>query len=250
MKKLSLTILAAMFSIVSSAQIGLNTSDPESTLDIRAKNHLGSVSSKDGVLVPRVNDLSVNGSVNGQLVYLVTNYGTFNKGFYYWDGTQWSVIINSATLNETLTSYNIPTVYARGRKTSTTTCTGLNTQNFSFNILSNPSRISSTGSINANKSGYYQFTVTIRQYFPAFTYSPIIRAGTDINGLGQYSYQFRGAAQGSRAWNKNSYSGILYLTAGQVTPDIQWSIGGTDTCGSADRIGEQEITWIFLGDDI
>lgn len=50
-------------------------------------DHLGTVSSKDVVLVPRVNALSANGSVNEQLVYLIADNGTFTKGFHYWNGT-------------------------------------------------------------------------------------------------------------------------------------------------------------------
>lgn len=72
------------------SQVGINTSSPEATLDVRGKNHLGAVTSKDGVLVPRVNDLSASGSVNGQLVYLIADNGTFTKGFHYWNGNVWT----------------------------------------------------------------------------------------------------------------------------------------------------------------
>ncbi len=77
------------------SQVGINTSAPESTLDVRAKNHLGTVTAEDGVLVPRVNALSVSGSVNGQLVYLVADAGVFTKGFHYWDGTVWQPLAGS-----------------------------------------------------------------------------------------------------------------------------------------------------------
>lgn len=77
------------------SQVGINTSAPESTLDVRAKNHLGTVTAEDGVLVPRVNALSVSGSVNGQLVYLVADAGIFTKGFHYWDGTVWQPLAGS-----------------------------------------------------------------------------------------------------------------------------------------------------------
>ncbi|RXM40900.1 hypothetical protein BOQ62_03420 [Chryseobacterium sp. CH21] len=90
MKKLLSAVVMLTVSSFTFAQVGINTSSPESTLDIRAKNHLGTVSSTDGVLVPRVNDLTVNGSVNGQLVYLVSNTGSFTQGFYYWNGTAWT----------------------------------------------------------------------------------------------------------------------------------------------------------------
>lgn len=88
-------LLLALCSSGLYAQVGINTVSPESTLDVRAKNHLGTVTSDDGVLVPRVNALSASGSVNGQLVYLIANAGTFTKGFHYWDGTVWQPIAGS-----------------------------------------------------------------------------------------------------------------------------------------------------------
>ncbi|GEN69402.1 hypothetical protein [Chryseobacterium rhizosphaerae] len=92
MKKNALltAVIALSFSTKILAQVGINTATPESTLDIRGKNHLGAVTSKDGVLVPRVNDLVANGSVNGQLVYLIADSGAFTKGFYYWNNNAWT----------------------------------------------------------------------------------------------------------------------------------------------------------------
>ncbi len=72
------------------AQVGIGTEFPEAVLDVRAFNHLGSVSPTDGILVPRVSDLSNNGSQNGQLIYLIADYAGFSKGFYYWDGSNWT----------------------------------------------------------------------------------------------------------------------------------------------------------------
>lgn len=75
------------------SQVGVNTQTPEASLDVRAKNHTGTtpgdVTAKDGVLVPRVSSLLTNGTVNGQLVYLVADNGSFAKGFHYWDGAAW-----------------------------------------------------------------------------------------------------------------------------------------------------------------
>ncbi|PTT35811.1 hypothetical protein DBR28_11810 [Chryseobacterium sp. HMWF028] len=70
--------------------MGINGPQPDATLDVRAKNHLGVVTPTDGILAPRVSSLSVAGSVNGQLVYLTADAGGFIKGFYYWNGTAWT----------------------------------------------------------------------------------------------------------------------------------------------------------------
>ncbi|PRP66354.1 hypothetical protein [Nonlabens agnitus] len=78
-------IIISFFSVFAFSQVGIGTAMPESSLDIRAANHLGNVSASDGVLVPRVNDLSTAGATDGQLVYLTEDVSTFTKGFHYWD---------------------------------------------------------------------------------------------------------------------------------------------------------------------
>lgn len=75
------------------SQVGINTDSPQSTLDVRGVNHNGAVTANDGVLVPRVSSLSVSGSQNGQLVYLIGDVGsTYKGGFHYWDGSVWTPI--------------------------------------------------------------------------------------------------------------------------------------------------------------
>ncbi|PVV61258.1 hypothetical protein [Chryseobacterium sp. HMWF035] len=89
MKKMIQISLFLSCSTVYFSQVGINTNTPEATLDIRAKNHNGTVTANDGILVPRVNNLASAGSINGQLVYLTANNGSFTKGFHYWDGSIW-----------------------------------------------------------------------------------------------------------------------------------------------------------------
>ncbi|RXG23856.1 PA14 domain-containing protein [Leeuwenhoekiella aequorea] len=66
-------------------QVGIGTTMPEASLDIRAANHLGAVSAKDGILIPRVANLNANGSTDGQLIYLIADVAPYSKGFHYWD---------------------------------------------------------------------------------------------------------------------------------------------------------------------
>ncbi len=94
-KKSILSILLLFILEFSFSQVGIATVTPEATLDVRAKNHTttpGTVDPGDGILVPRVNSLSVNGTVNGQLVYLIANSGSFNRGFHYWNGISWTPV--------------------------------------------------------------------------------------------------------------------------------------------------------------
>jgi hypothetical protein len=76
------------------AQVGIGTNQPQTTLDVRATNHNGALTAKDGVLVPRVNAIAANGTEIGQLVYLTANDTANNlqQGFYFWDGTTWQSI--------------------------------------------------------------------------------------------------------------------------------------------------------------
>ncbi|REC52840.1 MULTISPECIES: hypothetical protein [Chryseobacterium] len=102
MKKLKLLPLSLFFigikTLSQVGNVGINTSSPQATLDIRGKNDTGSlgnsipgaVSANDGILVPRVNSLATSGSTNGQLVYLIADAGTFTKGFHYWNGSVWT----------------------------------------------------------------------------------------------------------------------------------------------------------------
>ncbi len=89
MRKIVIACIALVFIQHAQAQVGVNTENPETTLDVRALNHLGAVSPTDGVTVPRVSDLAAAGIANGQLVYLIADNGSFTKGFHYWDGAIW-----------------------------------------------------------------------------------------------------------------------------------------------------------------
>lgn len=70
-------------------QVGIITVEHETTFDIRAKIIWVLLLQMTGVLGSRVNSLSVDGSVNGQFVYLIQDNSPFAKGFFYWDGTIW-----------------------------------------------------------------------------------------------------------------------------------------------------------------
>ncbi len=88
--------LSTILSLRGSGKVGIDTSTPKTTLDVRAKNDngttQGAVTASDGILVPRVSSLTVSGTTNGQMVYLVADNGGFFKGFHYWNGTVWSPV--------------------------------------------------------------------------------------------------------------------------------------------------------------
>ncbi len=134
------------------AQVGVNTSNPSVTLDIKGTNDGGAVTSKDGIVVPIVNDLTTNGSVVGQMVFLNQNIGSnFIKGFHYWSGSEWIRILNvsNTDIGEGLeiidgklkaTGEAVPKLVSAGSLTSDQIPTGFNgvfmsDGNFTYNLI-------------------------------------------------------------------------------------------------------------------
>lgn len=201
------------------AQVGIGTENPTNTLDI------------NGDLRIR----TVNKSNNGADKTLVID----SKG-----------VVRQSDVNIKNTLY----IYARGKKETVTDCNNINQQSFSLSDLSDSNIIDSTGAITANKDGYYQYIISIRQYLPAFKYLPLLSGGNGEDGLGSYDYTIRGATEGTRIWNKNSMTGIVYLSINQKTPGFLWNLGGYGSgqlhkCSTGDKIGTEEVVWMYLGND-
>lgn len=85
-------------SVVSYAQVGINTDTPRTTLHIDHKNPRNPDSST-GILVPRVTRNPTRGNENGQLIY-----NTTNNTFYFWNGRTWLPISSQTTNNANLNS--------------------------------------------------------------------------------------------------------------------------------------------------
>jgi len=94
MNKFTISALFAVsLTYAQQGNVGVNTATPATTLHINGTNDNGANTSKDGILIPRVNNLSESGLENGQLLFLINNItgtGTatnpqFTKGFHYWD---------------------------------------------------------------------------------------------------------------------------------------------------------------------
>jgi hypothetical protein len=101
-RSILISVLFISFSLYS--QVGINTTNPQASLDIRATN-LNTPSNTDGLLIPRINEFPATNpaaSQNGMLVF-VTGAGAPSEGFYYWDqGTTSWISVNGAknTLDE------------------------------------------------------------------------------------------------------------------------------------------------------
>jgi hypothetical protein len=105
MKKIFIPF-SLFFSIYTYSQVGINTETPKATLDVTAT---GSLTTPDGILIPRISKLRAKNMVNTEpttLVYINelnddSNSGsTINvnsTGFYYFNGNQWIKLISGNT---------------------------------------------------------------------------------------------------------------------------------------------------------
>lgn len=86
MKKICM-LLYVLFPLAAFSQIGIGTTNPNATVDIRSSNQI-TPANTDGLLIPKVNAFpAANPTANqqGMMVYLTTASGLNNPGFYYWD---------------------------------------------------------------------------------------------------------------------------------------------------------------------
>ena len=75
------------FPIITSAQVGIGTTDPKAQLDILATNS-SNPTNTDGILIPRINVFPIinpTADQQGLMVFLMATSGTKGPGFYYWD---------------------------------------------------------------------------------------------------------------------------------------------------------------------
>lgn len=93
------------------AQVGINTTTPKATLDIVGKNQGGIADAKDGLIIPRVSQITnVSGNAKGQMVYLTANDASLVPGYVFWDGTNWKQL-GGASLTLSNFSASSPLVY-------------------------------------------------------------------------------------------------------------------------------------------
>lgn len=117
MKKVILSSLL-LLGAYSYAQVGINTSTPQSTLDVTAKNTTGTTTNVDGLLVPRVDRQraqSMAAVPTSTLIY-VNNIATGTQtgtaanvdavGYYYYDGTVWTKLTSSSSPSSSVNIYN------------------------------------------------------------------------------------------------------------------------------------------------
>ncbi|WP_048505762.1 hypothetical protein [Chryseobacterium angstadtii] len=156
MKRIQLSIILAItgYSLFT-AQVGINNSNPLSTLDITAANSTGTTSNVDGMVIPRVDRQraqSMSGTPVSTMIYVNsiatgTQTGTAANidaaGYYYYNGTAWiklNPLVNIYTADGTLSG--VRTVTTNGNFLNFTS--GAN--NIGITTSATEGRISATGS--------------------------------------------------------------------------------------------------------
>ncbi|AZA77934.1 hypothetical protein EG347_10585 [Chryseobacterium sp. G0186] len=128
------------------AQIGINTVSPKTTLDIKAKTYSGNITTPEGFLVPRIDRLRAQSMISippSTLIY-VNNISTGtlagnainidDTGYYYFDSSKWRKLDTSLyNENGNLSENRIVT---QGSKTLAFTGTAKNSFSVDGNTLS------------------------------------------------------------------------------------------------------------------
>jgi hypothetical protein len=223
-------------------QVGIGTVSPaeSSILELSSLNK--------GLLITRVpltskTDITtVPNPVKGMLVLSSQTLGTgenavYEGQLYKFNGTGWDEMVEEGQI---ASGSLYPELVAVGSKTTnTTTCTGATLGNFQLNSLKNiKATINANGSIKAHKTGYYIWSISLKQYMLQSAYSPFLLPGL-------LNYAFREGTTTTRAWQTTVFTGSVYLQQDQVSDGFQWNLGGT--CAALDRIGEQLVVWQYIG---
>lgn len=112
--KVKLLPLLLMFAMSVQAQVGVNTTSPNSQLDIRSSNQ-ATPANTDGVLIPKVDTFPATNPTaaqQGMLVYLTTAVGPKTPGFYYWDNPTLTWIGLNSAANPDRDWYEVATTTA------------------------------------------------------------------------------------------------------------------------------------------
>lgn len=193
MKAINLFLLFYFISMyTSNAQVGIGTTNPEATLDIRSSNQ-ATPANTDGILIPKINNFPTTNPTaakDGMLVY-ATGSGTPTKGFYYWDQaiTNWVAINNNSGWQETGNVGTNPTINFIGTTDA---------QDLSF-------RINNVEKIRLTQQGQLEFLNTGNSVFIGEG------AGERIPGVTNPSNTFVGSFSGNSnvSGSRNSFFGAF-----------------------------------------
>lgn len=159
MKKV-IYIYASLFSLLFikvTAQIGVNTIDPKSTLDIFEENPENSLNNS-GIIIPRVKALNNTDPKEKGLLVFFDSSNQKEKGFRWWNDTNWIpfVSINTVASNKVITYVGTQEVFSEGVMNNLP-ATDVRTLRFN-NIETNDNasfELNAAGELVVKKEGYY-----------------------------------------------------------------------------------------------
>jgi hypothetical protein len=266
MKNKKLPLLFAFLSggfLALNAQIGINTDNPQSTLEIVSSNSTDP-NPTEGLIVPRVTSLNTtDAKEKGLLVFLDyedPSTPEIEKGFYWWNGTNWIPFfsMNKMQKNTTVTYVNFLSEFLES--TSITSNTSTNTRNMVMDpdtLIANDSEnfeIDSSGKLVVLKKGTYHLlaVVSLNSYTEtgardAFEIKILVN-GAEPSPVLRSAYGF---PSGSNSYNSNS-SIVGYVKLEQddvVSVQINRYYRDTGTSVTITPNGNlSSLTLTYLGD--
>lgn len=159
MKNISFILLGILLTLSNNsiAQVGVNNSSPQSTLDITASSQ-SNPSNSSGVIIPRVNSLNTTDTKEKGLLVFLNSSDFADRGFYWWDGVQWNPILSNSKItgNKSITYVSTKSTFKEGSMTENVST---NNRTIDFeSIKTNDSgnfEINSSGELIVKKAGYY-----------------------------------------------------------------------------------------------
>lgn len=155
------------------AQVGINTDEPLVDLHVQAEDP-ENPEPNEGVIIPRVNSLNVtDAKETGLLVFLdFENPSTIEieKGFYWWNGTQWIPFfsMNKMTKDRTITYVSCSDSFREGNITNNSS-TSVRTMQFTpESLVANDSEnfeINANSELVVKKAGTYHVQAVISLNF-------------------------------------------------------------------------------------
>ncbi|WP_312392719.1 hypothetical protein [Chryseobacterium sp.] len=245
------SFIGLLFASILYSQIGIGTINPHPSAALELASANKGLILPQAALISKTDILTIPNPATGLVIYntnnsaasVVDNIKVYADIPYVFNGTQWQDMMDDVKINTFLT---LPEVFAKGRKTTTgTSCMNLNGASFALN--SKDANIAADGTIVANKSGFYKFTISTGITAQALQYNPVLAylGGTNSNDI-RFSFAFRGEPTGYA--NRNvSYSSVVFLNAGDTSGYFQWILGNTSTCNVSNTINQQEVIWQYLG---